>query len=32
VGLLFFLVAFPMMKAAQALEDRMRRKGYQMEK
>ncbi len=32
VGLLFFLVAFPLMKAAQALEDRMRRKGYQMEK
>jgi His/Glu/Gln/Arg/opine family amino acid ABC transporter permease subunit len=32
VGLLFFLVAFPLMKAAQVLEDRMRRKGYQMEK
>lgn len=32
VGLLFFAVAFPLMKAAKMLEERMRRRGYQMEK
>jgi len=32
VGAMFFIVAFPLMKAAQLLEDRMRRRGYQMEK
>ncbi|MCB2154196.1 ABC transporter substrate-binding protein/permease [bacterium] len=29
VGLLFFIVAWPLMKASQRLEDRIRRKGYE---
>lgn len=32
VGALFFLVAFPLMKGAQVLENRLRRRGYETEK